>query len=590
MRALENVATAHLILADSYRDLALRHLEDVRTEAPAYSATRTTPGRQARGSAEAAPRHHPGEVAAAFLQLSLHEYREALERDPTNTAALNQFARAFWQWRLAAADRVLSREPTLAHAREAEWNARRAVSIVEAKLGRTSARLVVPDRSRDAQDQLARVVPKHTPSTGRDRPGQPRRGPARAGARARSPGGARLRPGARARAPDVRRRPLDARPRVAVRCVPGVPDRLPAEVPPSGLARHAHADGRGAARAHRRPAPGGGRRTRPRAGAPAHARRAALCRSHGRHDVAGGVPPGLARTRQRARGQAIRYVLREEEPASAATLCADAWACGCRGSPVKRPCTFACGGGAWSASVSRRTRTPSARSDVVSLAPTTSRFYYFVQLESEDFRPLSLALALGPAGPRRRWRDGSGPGHQVSRGAEPRSSSRSTGPRSPGGDRRTWQSRRSHGWRRPGRTAQTLAPRRASAREPYRGQSPRLAGGRHPIVTPVRSTGTRRRDSALAGASRTALAPHPSPASRGFVRTLQLLPRLGEPRSAQISRSRATAWLEGGAGHAQDGELVVAVAFRLPWTAPAALMVTPSRWGPAPLPGRTRRF
>jgi hypothetical protein len=38
-----------------------------------------------------------------------------------------------------------------------------------------------------------------------------------------------------------------------------------------------------------------------------------------------------------------------------------------------------------------------ARSDVVPLPPTTSRFYYFVQLESEDFRPLSLALALGPA-------------------------------------------------------------------------------------------------------------------------------------------------------------------------------------------------
>ena len=37
------------------------------------------------------------------------------------------------------------------------------------------------------------------------------------------------------------------------------------------------------------------------------------------------------------------------------------------------------------------------RSDVVSLAPTTSRFYYFVQLESEDGRPLSLPLALDPA-------------------------------------------------------------------------------------------------------------------------------------------------------------------------------------------------
>jgi hypothetical protein len=34
------------------------------------------------------------------------------------------------------------------------------------------------------------------------------------------------------------------------------------------------------------------------------------------------------------------------------------------------------------------------RSDVVSLAPTTSRFYYFVQLESEDGRPLALLLPL----------------------------------------------------------------------------------------------------------------------------------------------------------------------------------------------------
>ena len=35
-------------------------------------------------------------------------------------------------------------------------------------------------------------------------------------------------------------------------------------------------------------------------------------------------------------------------------------------------------------------------SDVVSLAPTASRYYYLAQLESEDGRPLSLPLALDP--------------------------------------------------------------------------------------------------------------------------------------------------------------------------------------------------
>jgi hypothetical protein len=37
-----------------------------------------------------------------------------------------------------------------------------------------------------------------------------------------------------------------------------------------------------------------------------------------------------------------------------------------------------------------------AGSDVVSLAPTTSRYYYFAQIESEDGRPLSPPLALDP--------------------------------------------------------------------------------------------------------------------------------------------------------------------------------------------------
>ena len=361
MRALENVATAHLILADSYRDLALRYLEDARTETPASSATRTTPGRQVRGSAEAAPRHHPGEVAAAFFQLSLDEYREALARDPTNTPALNQFARAFWQWRLAAADGVLSREPTLAHAREAEWNARRAVSIVEAKLGRASASLVLSDRSRDAQGKLAGAVPAHLhppAATALGSLGAVLLAQARA---ARSPGGARLRPGARARAPDVRRRPLDARPRVAVRCVPGVPEPT-FRGGPAGRA--------GARRSRRRPRRGS------RTSAPCARRRPSpwtACGSASAREKGGPLPVartsttslevcrqdwlGLASERE---GQ-IRYALRRGGAPRAATICADAWACGCRSSPVRRrPCTFASGEVAWSASVSRRRRRPSS--------------------------------------------------------------------------------------------------------------------------------------------------------------------------------------------------------------------------------------
>ena len=36
------------------------------------------------------------------------------------------------------------------------------------------------------------------------------------------------------------------------------------------------------------------------------------------------------------------------------------------------------------------------RSDMISLAPTTSRFYYFVQLENDKGRPLSAPLAIDP--------------------------------------------------------------------------------------------------------------------------------------------------------------------------------------------------
>jgi hypothetical protein len=45
---------------------------------------------------------------------------------------------------------------------------------------------------------------------------------------------------------------------------------------------------------------------------------------------------------------------------------------------------------------SRSEREPGSGSDVVSLPPATSRYYYFAQIESENGRPLSLPLALDP--------------------------------------------------------------------------------------------------------------------------------------------------------------------------------------------------
>ena len=150
MRALQNVSAAHLGLADSYFDQGLRYLASARSG--------VTPGPPGPG---AAPQPEPGQVAATFFQLALEEYREALKRDPTSATALIQFARVFWEWRQGAADKVVPREPLLAHAREAEWNARRAVAMVEAKLDGASTGLIVPDRSEAAQKQLAASVPPH---------------------------------------------------------------------------------------------------------------------------------------------------------------------------------------------------------------------------------------------------------------------------------------------------------------------------------------------------------------------------------------------------------------------------------------------
>ena len=147
MRALENVATAHVNLADSYFDLGARYLERARSG----SARLPAPGTE--------PQPEPGQIAARFYGLALDEYREALKRDPTSATALIQFSRVFWEWRQAAADRAVPREPGLSLAREAEWYARRAVAMVEAKLDSPSRGLIVADRSEEAQKTLVASVP-----------------------------------------------------------------------------------------------------------------------------------------------------------------------------------------------------------------------------------------------------------------------------------------------------------------------------------------------------------------------------------------------------------------------------------------------
>jgi tetratricopeptide (TPR) repeat protein len=151
MRALRNVSTARLALADAYREEALRYLDRSRLDAPAARPA---------GTEAAAPRES-GQVAAAYFSLALDEYREALKRDPTSAAALTQFARVFWEWRQGAADKLLPMEPRLAHAREAEWNARRAIAMVEAKLDRAPHGLIVADRNEAARQELVDAVPPH---------------------------------------------------------------------------------------------------------------------------------------------------------------------------------------------------------------------------------------------------------------------------------------------------------------------------------------------------------------------------------------------------------------------------------------------
>ena len=56
----------------------------------------------------------------------------------------------------------MPRKPGIAHTREAEWYARRAVAVVEAKLDGASSSLIAVDRSdKDARGALTRSVPEN---------------------------------------------------------------------------------------------------------------------------------------------------------------------------------------------------------------------------------------------------------------------------------------------------------------------------------------------------------------------------------------------------------------------------------------------
>ena len=80
--------------------------------------------------------------------------RRARRRSPSSPACSGSGARG-------RRTSFVPREPRLAHAREAEWNARRAVAMVEAKLDRATQGLIVADRSEAVLRELADSVPPH---------------------------------------------------------------------------------------------------------------------------------------------------------------------------------------------------------------------------------------------------------------------------------------------------------------------------------------------------------------------------------------------------------------------------------------------
>ena len=381
------------VLADSYRDQALRYLERAAAPGPALPAERRRRPSRSRGRSR-----------RPSSSLALDEYREALERDPTSATALTQFARVFWEWRQAAADRSAPGARV--------WPTRGRRSGTPAARSPWSRPSSTARPQPDPGRSLARPRGRSWPIRSRRTFGSPPRSPWPASARCcsarpgpRGPRGPRVRRGARARAPGVRRRPLDARPGVALRRRRGSGARTSR---PRCAAdrnwRETNSPRLEAIDALRQEA---AVVARPRAGPRASARGASVRRPHGHRRVAERVPRGLARNGQRAGGS---DPVRPQAGGGrrAAAICAGRL--GVRAPRLsgekEKVYLRVWGGGVERLRLESGARRSEAGSDVVSLAPTTSRFYYFAQLENEDGRrcrrPWRSTRAARPPGRRRR--------------------------------------------------------------------------------------------------------------------------------------------------------------------------------------------
>jgi hypothetical protein len=155
MQALAGEAASRWNLAESYRLAAGRYL------AKAGDPVGRAGDRASRNDPE---RQRHTVLAAAYFSLALFEYGATQERDPTNFAALNRYAHVFWEWRQGEAgeDEVLPARPRLAHARQAESSARKAIAMIEAK------RLKLVDWAppgaspgMDVSDPLDESLPRH---------------------------------------------------------------------------------------------------------------------------------------------------------------------------------------------------------------------------------------------------------------------------------------------------------------------------------------------------------------------------------------------------------------------------------------------
>ncbi len=147
MQALESEAASRWNLAESYRHEARRHL------AMAGAAV-------GRGQKDPERQWH-ADLAAAYFDLALAEYRATQERDPTNFEALNRYAQVFWEWRHGEVDEAM-RGAGLVHARHAESNARKAIAIIEAKWGKPAAKgSPVASAATAASDSSDDSLPRH---------------------------------------------------------------------------------------------------------------------------------------------------------------------------------------------------------------------------------------------------------------------------------------------------------------------------------------------------------------------------------------------------------------------------------------------